>query len=233
MIRSILVLGIVVAAIAVPGYAQVSKLTGKEIKQGWILLFDGTSSKGWKKADGKPFPTDGWNISNGVMKVDSVKNNGGDIVTEQEFSDFELTLEFQVDKGSNSGIKYFIFPNSSLGCEFQIIDDDTHPDAKLGKNGNRKQAGLYDLIAPAPNKKDKPVDQWNKASIIAKGNHVEHWLNGIKVVEYERGSEAFRSLVAGSKYANNKGFGEVASSSILLQDHGDVVAFRNIRIRKL
>ena len=214
-------------------HAQLPTLSRKEKKQGWYLLFDGTSSAGWKKADGKPFPSKGWRISNGVIQLDTTTGRGGDIVTEETFSDFELSLEFKISEGSNSGIKYFIFPNSSLGCEFQIIDDEKHADAKLGKDGNRKQGGLYDLIAPAPTKKDKPIGQWNAAKIVAKGSHVEHWLNGVKVLEYDRASPEFKALVAGSKYKNNKGFGEVAQASILLQDHGDPVAFRNIKIRKL
>ncbi|HEX7846885.1 MAG TPA: DUF1080 domain-containing protein [Chitinophagaceae bacterium] len=215
-------------------YAQLPALSKKEQKQGWQLLFDGTSSTGWKKADGKPFPAKGWIIDNGVIQVDTSKGGrGGDIITEESFSDFELTLEFRVTEGANSGIKYFVFPNSSLGCEFQILDDEKHPDAKLGKNGNRKQGGLYDLIAPAAGKKDKPIGEWNSLRIVSKGKHVEHWLNGTKVVEYERGGAAFSELVAGSKYKNNKGFGEAAASPILLQDHGDIVAFRNIKIRKL
>lgn len=214
-------------------YAQLPVLTKKEKKKGWYLLFDGASSNGWKKADGKPFPVKGWIIDNGVIQVDTGKGRGGDIVTEESFSNFELTLEFKLAPGANSGIKYFVFPNTSLGCEFQILDDDKHPDAKMGKNGNRKQGGLYDLIAPAAGKKDKAIGEWNKARIVSKGTHVEHWLNGIKVVEYERGSPAFAALVAGSKYKNNKGFGEATASPILLQDHGDVVAFRNIKIRKL
>ena len=223
-----LVLGMVMSL-----YAQLPALSKKEQKKGWYLLFDGSSAKGWKKADGKPFPSKGWVINNGVMQLDTTSGRGGDIVTEESFSNFELSFEFKLTEGANSGIKYFVFPNSSLGCEFQILDDEKHSDAKLGKNGNRKQGGLYDLIAPAANKKDKPIGAWNTARIISKGTHVEHWLNGIKVVEYERGSAQFTALVAGSKYKTNKGFGEVAASPILLQDHGDIVAFRNIKIRKL
>lgn len=213
--------------------AQLPQLSRKEQKKGWHLLFDGTSSKGWKKADGKPFPVKGWQIVNGVLQLDTTTGRGGDIVTEESFSDFELILEFKITEGSNSGIKYFVFPNSSLGCEFQILDDEKHPDAKMGKDGNRKQGGLYDLIAPASTKKDKPIGKWNVARIVSKGTHVEHWLNGVKVAEYERGGPAFKALVAGSKYKSNKGFGEVTASPILLQDHGDPVAFRNIKIRKL
>ena len=224
---------LVVLGAAISLHAQIPKLSRKEKKAGWQLLFDGSSTEGWKKADGKPFPTKGWTISQGVLQVDPATGRGGDIVTEESFSDFELSLEFKVSEGGNSGIKYFVLPNSSLGCEFQIIDDAKHPDAKLGKDGNRKQGALYDLIAPAPAKKEKPAGEWNVGRIVSRGSHVEHWLNGVKIVEYERGSPEFKALVAGSKYKNNKGFSEVAQSPILLQDHGDVVAFRNIKIRKL
>lgn len=213
--------------------AQMPQLSKKAQKEGWYLLFDGKTSQGWKKANGKPFPEKGWAIENGVLTVDTAAGRGGDIVTEEAFTDFELALEFKIVPGANSGIKYFLLPNSSLGCEFQILDDERHPDAKLGIDGNRKQGGLYDLIAPGAGKKDNPPGEWNQAYIIAKGNHVEHWLNGSKTVEYDRDSPAFRALVAGSKYKNNKGFGEALQSPILLQEHGNTVSFRNIRIRKL
>lgn len=213
--------------------AQLPKLSSKEIKQGWTLIFDGQSTNGWKKADGQNFPSVGWKIENGVISVDPSNGRGGDIITEQEYSDFELSLEFRIAEGANSGIKYFVLKNTSLGCEFQILDDLKHPDAKLGKDGNRLQGGLYDLIAPIKNKVDMPVGEWNQARIVSKGKHVEHWLNGKKVVEYERNSDHFNMLVSESKYKKDKGFAEVEKAPILLQDHGDVVSFRNIKIRKL
>lgn len=213
--------------------AQLPKLSSKEIKQGWTLLFDGQSTKGWISANGKSFPPKEWIIENGVITVDPSNGRGGDIITELEFSDFELSLEFKITEGANSGIKYFVLKNTSLGCEFQILDDQKHPDAKLGKDGNHLQGGLYDLITPAKDKKDMPVGQWNQARIVSKGKHVEHWLNGKKVVEFERGSNMFRKMVSESKYKNDKGFGEVEKSPILLQDHGNMVSFRNIKIRKL
>jgi hypothetical protein len=211
--------------------AQLPTLTKKEIKQGWVLLFDGKTSAGWKNYKGNPFPEKGWVIENGVLSVDPA-GKGGDIITEEQFSDFELSLEFRISKGANSGIKYFILPGSNLGMEYQILDDDVHPDAKLGKDGNRLQGGLYDVIPPK-GKKDKPVGEWNHARIISKGNHVEHWLNGKKVVEFERGSAAFLAYKAQSKFKDNATWGTPKQAPILLQDHGDVVSFRNIKIRKL
>ncbi len=229
--KKIILTGISVLICFSFAFAQLPTLSKKEKKQGWILLFDGQSAAGWKSYKGGPFPTKGWVIENGVLSVDPA-GKGGDIITEGQYSDFELSLDFRITKGANSGIKYFILPGSNLGCEFQILDDDVHPDAKLGKDGNRLQGALYDLIAPK-GKKDKPVGEWNNARIISKGNHVEHWLNGKKIVTYERGSDAFKALIAGSKYKSNKDFSTPAQSSILLQDHGDVVSFRNIKIRIL
>ena len=138
-------------------HAQLPSLTKKEQKQGWIILFDGKTSVGWKNYKGTPFPEKGWIIENGVLTVDP-DGKGGDIVTTEEFSNFELSLEFRVSKGANSGIKYFILPGTNLGCEFQILDDETHPDAKLGKPDTRLQGGLYDVIPPK-GKKDKPIGE--------------------------------------------------------------------------
>jgi len=213
-------------------HAQLPKLSKKEKKEGWVLLFDGVTSSGWKKFNGQSFPEKGWKIENGVLTTDP-GGKGGDIITDQEFSDFELSIDFKITKGANSGIKYFILPKSNLGCEFQILDDANHPDAKLGKNGNRLQGGLYDIIPPSLKKKDKPVGEWNNARIISKGQHVEHWLNGKKVLSYERGSLAFKTSIAESKFKGNSKFATPVQSPILLQDHGDVVSFRNIKIKIL
>ena len=211
--------------------AQLPSLSKKEIEQGWVLLFDGKTSAGWKSYRGNQFPEKGWIIENGVLTIDPA-GKGGDIITEEQFSNFELLLEFRVTKGANSGIKYFILPRTNLGCEFQILDDETHPDAKLGKPGTRLQGSLYDVIPPK-GKKDKPIGKWNQARIVANGNHVEHWLNGKKVVEFERGSDAFKALVAESKFKDNNRWSTPTQSPILFQDHGDAVSFRNIKIRKL
>ena len=213
-------------------HAQMPKLSKKEVSQGWRLLFDGKTSEGWTSVRvGRPFPESGWVIENGVITVQE-RSRAGDIITVDEFQDFELSIEFRITKGANSGIKYFILPETTLGLEFQILDDANHPDALEGKDGNRWQGGLYDMIAPK-GKKDKPVGKWNHARIISKGNHVEHWLNGRKIVEFERFSPAWDALVAESKYIANPGWGTPLKSPILLQDHNDVVSFRNIKIREL
>jgi hypothetical protein len=213
-------------------------LTTAEKSAGWKLLFDGKTSSGWRGANKSAFPTQGWKVESGELiilktnKGDSRK--GGDIVTTEQYDNFELTLEAKLTPGANSGLKYFVTEQkgSPIGLEFQILDDDRHPDAKMGKNGNRTIGSLYDLIS-AQNKKAMPIGEWNQIRVVSKNKHVEHWLNGTKVLEYERGSPEFRQLVAESKYKDYENFGEAARGSLLLQDHGDEVHYRNIKIRAL
>jgi hypothetical protein len=221
-----------------------NKLIGYEIKSGWKLLFDGRTNVGWVGAYKNNFPSHGWEISDGILKVLASQGNeaanGGDIVTKEKFSAFDLSFEFMLTPGANSGIKYFVTltennQGSAIGLEYQLLDDTLHPDAKLGRDGNRTLASLYDLI---PAKKTarfiRQPGQWNKGRIIVyPDNHVEHYLNGIKVLEYDRASALYRELVAISKYKVWPGFGEAASGHILLQDHGNEVSFRSIKIRKL
>jgi hypothetical protein len=223
-------------------------LTGQEKSRGWRLLWDGATTQGWRSARGDAFPEKGWQVENGVLTVlesgGGEAANGGDIVTEQQFSDFELKLEFRITEGANSGIKYFVDPGlnkgegSSIGLEYQILDDKAHPDAKAGVKGNRTLGSLYDLIpatnltVPGSDKPFKGVGEWNQARIISRGNHVEHWLNGFKILEYERKTPMFRALVNYSKYQVWPGFGEWTKGHILLQDHGNRVSFRSIKIRE-
>jgi hypothetical protein len=215
-----------------------NRLGDKERRDGWTLLFDGKTAAGWRGANGASFPTKGWQIADGVL---TVTGGGGDIVSATPYRDFELSVDFRLSEGANSGIKYRIAPDATgAGLEYQLLDDERHPDAKMGRDGNRTLGALYDLIAPAnlldPKSAGKRVNapgQWNRAVIVLRGNHVEHWLNGFKIVEYERGSAAFRAAVAASKFAGKAGFGEWPQSPILLQDHGDRVDFRSIKIRTL
>lgn len=224
-------------------------LCKEEIDKGWMLLFDGNSTQGWRGAYKESFPEHGWKVQDGVLTVLSSEGkesaNGGDIVTDNMYSAFELELEFKYTKGANSGIKYFVTEKekqsgSAYGLEYQILDDRNHPDAKLFTSfpGSRTLASLYDLI-PATNKRDNGEGNWNKAKIIVRpDNHVEHWLNGFKVLEYERGSEDFLQLVSKSKYAapeynTEQPFGCAKQGHILLQDHGDEVSFRSVKIRQL
>lgn len=217
-------------------------LSAAEKKAGWKLLFDGKTTNGWRGAYKDAFPTQGWKIENGelvVVKSNGAESrNGGDIITTEQYDNFELTLEARLTPGGNSGVKYFVTerlpksPGSAIGLEFQILDDELHPDAKMGKNGNRTIGSLYDLI-PAQNKKAIPIGEWNQVRIVSDNKKVEHWLNGTKVVAYERGSPEFRTLVAGSKYKDFENFGEAPKGHILLQDHGDEVHYRNIKLRAL
>jgi hypothetical protein len=216
-------------------------LSAKETKDGWILLFDGKTSNGWMNAKTKQFPSTGWAIKNGTLGVNPAtksQGGGGDIVSTDKYKNFELSIDFKYAPGANSGIKYFVDTErdnggySDIGCEYQILDDKLHPDAKEGISGNRTLAGLYDLIAPKP-KKDNGADNWNNATIIVKGNHVEHWLNGAMTLQYERGNQAWKDLVATSKFKKIPGFGENAEGRILLQDHGAVVEFKNMKIREI
>ena len=224
-------------------------LTDYEKANGWRLLFDGRTTNGWRRAHSDAFPTFGWKVEDGQLIVEKSGGGestfGGDIVTTDEFSAFELSVEFKITAGANSGIKYFVTEaekpsGSAFGLEYQILDDRGHADANQFTSfpGSRTLASLYDLI-PAQNKRVNGVGSWNRAVLkVFPNNHVEHWLNGFKTLEYERGSEAFRELVKGSKYAapeyNEHGrFGEAPKGRILLQDHGDEVAFRSIKVREL
>ncbi|MBL7745778.1 MAG: DUF1080 domain-containing protein [Chitinophagaceae bacterium] len=221
-----------------------NNLSAFEKSNGWTLLFDGKTSKGWIGAYKDHFPEKGWEIKDGTLKVLSSEGkestNGGDIVTKEKFSAFDLSFEFKLTAGANSGVKYFVTLNennqgSAIGLEYQLLDDTLHPDAKMGREGNRTLASLYDLIkAQKTSRFIKHPGEWNTGRIIVyPNNHVEHYLNGIKVLEYERGSQAYRDLVAISKYKVWSNFGEAKKGHILLQDHGNEVSFRSIKIRRL
>ncbi|MEK6781145.1 MAG: DUF1080 domain-containing protein [Bacteroidota bacterium] len=219
-------------------------LTPLEKQQGFRLLWDGQTTKGWRAAFGTSFPEKGWEIKDGTLSVLSSNGaeskNGGDIVSEEKFSSFELQFDFKFTEGANSGVKYFVdekylSTGSAIGLEFQIIDDEKHPDGKLGAVGNRTMGSLYDLIPPLKfHNLNTKVGEWNRGKIVVyPDNRIEHWLNGAKVVEYKRGTPIYNALVARSKYAQWEGFGMADSGPILLQDHGHEVSFRSIKIREL
>jgi hypothetical protein len=218
-----------------------NRLGAGERRDGWTLLWDGRTTGGWRPLRGDA-PVRGWSAADGVLAV-SGRGGGGDIATARRFRDFELSVDFRLTPGANSGIKYYPDPaalsrGTALAPEYQLLDDDRHPDAKMGRDGNRTLGSLYDLIAArnlsdpqSPGKRVNPPGEWNRAVIVARGGRVEHWLNGFKVVEYDRGSPAFRAAVAGSKFAGQQAFGTAPDGPIVLQDHGDRVDFRSIKIR--
>jgi len=220
-------------------------LSAYEDKSGWRLLFDGSTSKGWVRAYASTFPDHGWIIKDGVLSVlpstGGQEAGGGDIVTIRQYKAFDLSFDFKMTPGANSGVKYFVTlkeqntGGAGIGLEYQVLDDSLHPDAKLGRDGDRTLASLYDLIPAAKQRRFlRPMGEWNTGRIIVTpDNHVEHYLNGVKVLEYERGSADFRALVAISKYKIWPNFGEAPEGHILLQDHGNEVSYRSIKIRVL
>jgi hypothetical protein len=227
-----------------------NELSEREQEEGWKLLWDGKTTTGWRGAKLDHFPENGWIIEDGILKVEQAdgaeSGNGGDIVTEEEYENFILEADFRITEGANSGIKYFVDTElnqgagSAIGCEYQILDDANHPDAKMGRDENRTLASLYDLIPadarrynPDLRKKRSNGYDWNRARIIVKGDDVEHYLNGILVVKYNRSGQQWKDIVAASKYAKWPDFGEARKGHILLQDHGDEVHFKNIKLKTL
>ena len=232
MLRKILILFVLSFGIVTFGSGQITKLSDKQVKAGWKLLFDGKTTNGWTTAAGKPV-TDGWEIKYGV--ISTVKGGkGGDIVTVNEYSNFELSMEFRIQPGENSGIKYFYTTyakGGNLGMEYQILDNQLAED---NKKANHLCGSFYDVLAPSNPPKINPPGKWNAVRIVAKGKHVEHWLNGKKILEFTRGSKAFTDSVAVSKFNKTEPpFGTVDKGKILLQEHGGVASFRSIKIRTL
>lgn len=218
-----------------------NNLSKEEKSLGYKLLWDGKTNNGWSGTKGKGFPEQGWFIKNGVLSVEKdqagQKPMGGDIATQKKYAAFELKFDFKLTEGANSGLKYFVndYDGVVLGLEYQLLDDEKHPDAKMGIKGNRTLASLYDIIPvqkiPAAIKK---IGEWNQAMIrVYPNNKVEHWLNGYKVLEYDRLSDEFKNLVSQSKFKDVKDFGLLPNGKILLQDHGDEVSFRSLKIREI
>jgi hypothetical protein len=209
----------------------------KEEAAGWKLLFDGKTTQGWHTFKKQSFPDKGWVVEDGWLHClgkGGGNKGGGDVISDAEFNDFELQWEWKQASGGNSGVKYFVLESRSeaLGHEYQMIDDER---ATGVDKGNRKQltASFYAVLPPTTPPPVKPPGQINSSRIIVKGNHVEHWLNGVKVLEYECGSEVVKAAVAASKFKDKAGFGDKVHGHLLLQDHNSEVWFRNLRIREL
>lgn len=212
-------------------------LTNKETEQGWKLLFNGKDLKDWSSVDKNTPLANSWGVKNGILTAKRNGNEGGgDIITIDEYADFDLTLDFKLSKGGNSGVKYFFTHYDKggwLGLEYQILDDNNHPDAKNGRDGNRLQGTLYDMLS-LDKKQANKVGEWNNARIVAKGTQVTHYLNGKKILSFDRESDSYKEAWKLSKYKDSEPqFGQVKKGHILLQDHGDEVSFKNIKIKVL
>ncbi len=221
----------------------VNTLTQEEIDQGWVLLFDGETTTGWRGYNQDSFPEGGWVVEDdGTLRVigtgmGEAGGEGGDIIFDEKFHNFRLSLEWKVSEGGNSGIFYLgqeieNTPIWQSAPEMQILDNDRHPDAELGVDGNRKAGSLYDLI-PANPQNFRGAGEWNKAEVLVYRGTVVHFQNGVPVVEYHLGTPAWDEMVANSKFAEYEQFGINQPGYISLQDHGDDVWFRNIKIRKM
>ena len=224
-------------------------LAGIERREGWRLLFDGTTFDGWRGLGYDTVPTGHWMIDSGTIRkipkgqvprqADGQPAVGGDLMTKDTFRDFELDWDWKISRAGNSGVKYNVSeeismaaaPNhAALGFEYQVLDDSLHEDNKVASH---RAGALYDLIPPNDTKTLKPVGEWNTSRLVFRGNHGEHWLNGTKVVEFDLGTPQMDSALAQSKYKSIKNFAERRAGHIVLQDHGDEVFFRNIKIRVL
>jgi len=235
MNKLILSVSLLLLAAGVQGQTRDNELTTQEQADGWQLLFNGKDLTGWKTTRGIS-PNEDWQIADGVLSVRPETKGHRDIISDEQYSDFDLRIDFKITEGANSGIKYF-FTNYEeggwLGPEYQIIDNQNHPDAKLGLHGNRQLSTLYDLL-PVTNKVAIKVGEWNQARIVAHGSKVTHYVNGQEVLTYDRKSPEFEQARELSKFKEVKpSFGSINKGHILLQDHGDVVFFKNIKIKSL
>jgi hypothetical protein len=224
-----------VLAMALPSLAE-NTLTTDEQSAGWKLLFDGQSLKGWRpygKPDaGSDAIGSGWKVEDGLLKKKAgVK--GGDIITEKKYTDFEFSWEWRLEKNANNGVKYMVTETrpGAPGYEYQMLDDQSDKWSKL--HAKAKTASFYEVLPPADDKPLKPAGEWNASRIVVKGNHVEHWLNGKKVLDYELGSDAVKAGVADSKFKKYPDFGTKLTGHIMLTDHTDEAWYRNIKIREL
>lgn len=232
MKQSRFLLFLVLALAASAGRAgDLNQLSAAEQKDGWRLLFNGRDLDGWRTYNPGGKIGDGWAVEDSLL-IKKAKQRGGDMMTRETFNDFELSWEWRMSKNGNNGIKYFILEErkATIGHEYQMLDDAGHPDGRHGPI--RQTASFYYVLPPAPDKPLKPVGEWNHSRIVVRGDHVEHWLNGAKVLEYDCGSAEVMKGVAGSKFKKVEGFGKKVRGHILLTDHGDECAFRNVKLRE-
>jgi hypothetical protein len=236
MTRTVL-LPLLLLLLAAPGAradAPPNQLTAQEKKDGWALLFDGKTLDQWRGYQRKDLAGLRWVAKDGCLALpanDGRDTKGArDIVSTRLYDDFELAWEWRIAPGGNSGVKYLVTEEtpSALGHEYQTIDDARHPDAK--KRDSRRTGSLYDVL-PAPAAKPRPAGEFNQSRVLVRGNHVEHWLNGSKILAYELDSDALRSAIAASKFKDVAGFDKAKQGHVLLQDHGDAICVRNIKIR--
>ncbi len=210
-------------------------LTKSEAKGGWVLLFDGKSMDNFRGFRKEEVPAS-WGIEDAAVAL--VGRGGGDILTKNQYENYELMLDWKISEGGNSGIIYNVSIDPKYGAtyvtgpEMQVLDDERHPDAKMGKNNNRQAGSLYDLI-PLSMPAVKPAGQWNAAKLVVNKGHVEHWLNGKKVIEYQLLSPEWEAMVKESKFASMPDYGRMPKGYIALQDHGNKVWYKNIKIRQL
>lgn len=219
-----------------PASAQNNTLTDAEQQAGWRLLFDGRSMDGWRGYQ-KPDATGlRWVVKDGCLALPPAEGadtrGARDLITKQQFTNFEWSFDWNISRGGNSGVKYLVTEThpSAIGHEYQIIDDERHADAKA--RDSRRTASFYDVFA-APTAHPRPAGEFNTGRILVTGTHVEHWLNGVRVLEYELGSDALRKAIADSKFKDIAGFDQPQAAHLLLQDHGDAVCFRNIKVREI
>jgi hypothetical protein len=213
-----------------------NQLSAADTKAGWTLLFDGSSLGGWRAYKRPDATGTRWVVKDGLLCLDpgdkSDTRGARDIVSSTPYSQFELSWDWRVSAGGNSGLKYFVLEDrdAAIGHEYQIIDDAKHADAKVGPH--RQTAALYDVF-PAANRPSKPAGEWNTSRVVVRGHDVEHWLNGTKVLGYTLDSPALKEAIAKSKFKDVERFGKPQNGLILLQDHGDAVCYRNVKIRPI
>ena len=227
-----LIFSIVLIASSGFGVDAPNQITEEEKAGGWKLLFDGKTTQGWHSFKKHTFPEKGWDVRENWLH--GAGKGGGDILSDGEFDQFELQWEWKQAPGGNSGLKYFVLEsrNSPLGHEYQMVDDEREEDARV--YNKHATASFYDVLKPTIKPSTKPAGQINHSRIVVKGNGVEHWLNGVKVVSYQKGSSDYKQRVAATKFKDYSNYGELATGHIMLTDHdGDKVYFRNIRIRRL